>query len=152
MVDQEKLAKLQKATRIGGKGTPRRKVKRTAKTEGDDKNLQATLKKLNAQRIPNIEQVNMLREDGKMLHFPRATVQGAYPSNTYAVSGNPVVREMSEFLPEVLSSMGPENMEQLRKITQQMQSQQGGEEGAKGGDDDEIPELVEGETFEDKVD
>uniref|UniRef100_A0A060TF31 Nascent polypeptide-associated complex subunit beta n=1 Tax=Blastobotrys adeninivorans TaxID=409370 RepID=A0A060TF31_BLAAD len=150
-MDADKLARLQKSVRIGGKGTPRRKVKRTAhKATGDDTKLQSTMSKLNAQTIPGIEQVNMLREDGKVLHFPRARVQGSVPANTFAVYGNPQEKEMTEFLPEVLSSMSPENIEQLRRLTEQMKA--GGVPGAAEAEDEAIPDLVEGENFEDKVD
>jgi len=53
-----------------GKGTPRRKVKRApARSGGDDKKLQATLKKLNVQPIQAIEEVNMFKSDGNVIHF-----------------------------------------------------------------------------------
>lgn len=54
----------------GGKGTPRRKVVPKPKaTAQDDKKLQGALKKLNVQSIPGVEEVNMFREDGNVLHF-----------------------------------------------------------------------------------
>src|SRR5579859_5460863 len=72
-MDQAKLAKLQAqaaAVRIGGKGTPRRKIKKTHKSSGaDDKKLQSSLKKLNVQPIQAIEEVNMFKEDGQVIHF-----------------------------------------------------------------------------------
>src|SRR6202022_2386153 len=72
-MDQAKLARLQAqaaAVRIGGKGTPRRKIKKTHKSSaGDDKKLQSSLKKLNVQPIQSIEEVNMFNEDGKVIHF-----------------------------------------------------------------------------------
>ncbi|KGG51888.1 hypothetical protein DI09_24p90 [Mitosporidium daphniae] len=44
------------ASRLGGKGTPRRKAKRsTTSTVADDRKIQATMKKLHAQPIPGIE-------------------------------------------------------------------------------------------------
>ena len=47
-----------------------RKVKRTAaRSQGDDKKLQATLKKLNVQPIQQIEEVNMFKSDGNVIHF-----------------------------------------------------------------------------------
>jgi nascent polypeptide-associated complex subunit beta len=62
-----------------GKGTPRRKVKKVHKTSGaDDKKLQATLKKMNVQPIQAIEEVNMFKEDGNVIHF--AAPKGTYPS------------------------------------------------------------------------
>ena len=63
--------------RIGGKGTPRRVVKKKpGGSATDDKKLQATLKKLNVQPIAGIEEVNMFKEDGKVLHFsaPKGTI------------------------------------------------------------------------------
>jgi len=45
-MNKEKLEKLQASVRIGGKGTPRRKHKVVHKTTGDDKKVQATLKKV----------------------------------------------------------------------------------------------------------
>lgn len=58
------------ACQRSGKGTPRRKVKRTpARSAGDDKKLQQTLKKLNTQPIPAIEEVNMFKSDGNVIHF-----------------------------------------------------------------------------------
>ena len=51
----EKLQKLQAQVRIGGKGTARRKVKKSQKATGsaaDDKKLTSTLKKFNVQPIP----------------------------------------------------------------------------------------------------
>ena len=55
----------------GGKGTVRRKIVRKTKpsTAQDDKKLQGALKKLNVQPIPGVEEVNMFREDGNVLHF-----------------------------------------------------------------------------------
>lgn len=49
----------------------RRKVVRKGKPSSaqDDKKLQAALKKLNVQPIPGVEEVNMFREDGNVLHF-----------------------------------------------------------------------------------
>jgi len=55
----------------GGKGTVRRKVvrKTNASAAQDDKKLQGALKKLNVQPISGVEEVNMFREDGNVLHF-----------------------------------------------------------------------------------
>jgi len=40
------------------------------KTSGtDDKKLQTSLKKLNVQPIQAIEEVNMFKEDGNVIHF-----------------------------------------------------------------------------------
>lgn len=63
-----------------GKGTPRRKVKKVHKSSGtDDKKLQTSLKKLNVQPIQAIEEVNMFKEDGNVIHF--AAPKGRIPSS-----------------------------------------------------------------------
>lgn len=78
-MNPEKLAKLQELARIGGKGTARRKVKKVHKPAGSalgattqsetDKKVTAALRKLNSQMLPGIEEVNMFKDDGKVLHF-----------------------------------------------------------------------------------
>lgn len=69
-MNPELLQKLQSQVRIGGKGTPRRKVKKAHKTgSGDDKKLQAQLKKMQVQSIPQCEEVNMFQQNGRVLHF-----------------------------------------------------------------------------------
>ena len=49
----------------------RRKIVRKTKPSAaqDDKKLQGALKKLNVQPISGVEEVNMFREDGNVLHF-----------------------------------------------------------------------------------
>jgi hypothetical protein len=58
------------APSTSGKGTPRRKIKKQHKNSGvDDKKLQTALKKLNVQPIQAIEEVNMFKSDGNVIHF-----------------------------------------------------------------------------------
>ncbi len=86
-MDQAKLAKMQQSVRIGGKGTPRRKVKKVHKSAGtDDKKLQASLKKLNVQPIQAIEEVNMFKEDGNVIHFRAPKGMTFIPSSTFTFS------------------------------------------------------------------
>ena len=72
----DKLAKLVGKTggpatvRTGGKGTVRRKHKAVRKTAThDDKRLKATLNKLAVRDIPAIEEVNLFKDDGHVIHF-----------------------------------------------------------------------------------
>lgn len=162
-----------------GKGTPRRKVKKVHRAAGtDDKKLQTSLKKLNVQPIQAIEEVNMFKEDGNVIHFaaPKGTsfVYGMYdpshrlliliillkvhasvPSNTFAIYGAGEDKELTELVPGILNQLGPDSLASLRKLAesyQSMQKKDGGEGGkAEDEDDDDIPELVEGENFESKV-
>ena len=70
-------------SRRRGKGTPRRKVKKVHKTGGtDDKKLQTSLKKLNVQPIQGIEEVNMFKSDGNVIHFSAPKGKHAAPPVT----------------------------------------------------------------------
>ncbi|TKX21455.1 NAC domain-containing protein [Elsinoe australis] len=170
-MDQAKLQRMQNAVRIvslelennaddflGGKGTPRRKVKKTHKASGtDDRKLQTALKKMNVQPIQAIEEVNMFKSDGNVIHFSAPKVHASVPSNTFAIYGNGEDKELTELVPGILNQLGPDSLASLRKLAesyQNMQKAQGeaGEGGEKKDeDDDDIPDLVEGQSFEQKT-
>merc|ERR1711965_1212309 len=83
------LARLQASVRIGGKGSVRRKKKEIHKTTTtDDKRLQNTLKRLGANNIPAIEEVNLFKDNGTVIHFNNPKVQASIAANTYVVSGH----------------------------------------------------------------
>merc|ERR1719188_2918419 len=137
---------LQAQVRIGGKGTVRRKKKvvhRTATT--DDKKLQSSLKKLSVNNIPGIEEVNMIKDDGTVMHFNNPKVQASLASNTFAVAGHAENKQITELLPGILNQLGAESLSHLRKLA-----------GGAGGlgpsesvtneaddEDDDVPDLVE---------
>merc|ERR1711879_233693 len=154
IMDSAKLARMQASVRIGGKGTPRRKVKKVHKSAGtDDKKLQTALKKLNVQPIQAIEEVNMFKTDGNVIHFSAPKVHASVPANTFAIYGHGEDKELTELVPGILNQLGPDSLASLRKLAESYQSLQKGAEGEKKDeDDDEIPELVEGENFESKND
>eukprot|EP00386_Alphamonas_edax_P009102 GDKI01029956.1.p2 GENE.GDKI01029956.1~~GDKI01029956.1.p2 ORF type:complete len:173 (-),score=75.88 GDKI01029956.1:290-769(-) len=138
-----KLAQRIGATQTGGKGCPRRKKRVVHKaTATDDKKVQATLKRLGANVIPGIEEVNMFREDGSIIHFTNPKVQASIQSNTFAVSGNGETKALTDLLPGIISQMGPENMNNLRALFQQAGMGRPGAPGAEG-DDDDVPDLVD---------
>lgn len=149
-IDPEKLAKLQKGApkKVGGARVKAKKVDKSA--EADDTKLQAALQKFQTQTLDGVEEANFFKNDGKVLHFPRVGVQAAAQYNTYTFTGYPQEKNVTELIPNILPQLGAENLEMLQKIAQQIQQQQGkaGEE-AKG--DEDIPELVEGENFENQV-
>lgn len=95
-MNQEKLKKLQAQVRIGGKGTPRRKKKVIHQTPGtDDKKLQSVLKKLAVNQIPGIEEVNMIKNDGTVIHFNNPKAQASLAANTFAITGHSEQKEVS---------------------------------------------------------
>ncbi|KAJ3815238.1 hypothetical protein EV368DRAFT_28931 [Lentinula lateritia] len=170
-MDPVKLAKLQAqaaANRLGGKGTVRRKVVRKTKPSGaqDDKKLQGALKKLNVQPIAGVEEVNMFKEDGTVLHFqaPKGalylislfslTVHAAVSANTFAIYGTGQSKELTELVPGILNQLGPDSLASLRKLAESYQAIQQGQRTtnpAAEDDDDDVPDLVENFDEADKT-
>lgn len=101
----EKLKKLQQKASsvvIGGKGVPRRKKKVVHKSAAwDDKKLQTTIRNLGINSIGAIEEVNMYKDDGEVIHFNNPKVQAAPSSNVFIVSGTAEIKsnhfKMSNF-------------------------------------------------------
>ena len=128
----EKLAKLvgKSATapvRTGGKGTVRRKHKAVRKTAThDDKRLKATLNKLSVRDIPAIEEVNLFKDDGTVIHFVNPKVQASIAANTYVVSGNAETKKLQELLPGIITQLGPDNLEDLKNIYKNLAAGAGG--------------------------
>merc|ERR1711878_267993 len=146
-MNQEKLKQLQAQVRIGGKGTARRKKKvvhRTATT--DDKKLQSSLKKLSVNNIPGIEEVNMIKDDGTVIHFNNPKVQASLAANTFAVTGHGENKQITDLLPGILNQLGAESLTHLKKLASNVPSADGldgGMEAGKDDDDDDVPDLVE---------
>ncbi|KAK0413179.1 hypothetical protein QR680_006645 [Steinernema hermaphroditum] len=89
-MNPDKLAKLQEAVRTGGPGTQRRKKKIVRRDPGaDDQKVKTTLKKLGCAPVGAIDEVNMIKDDGSILHFTGPKVQAAVAANTFSVAGSP---------------------------------------------------------------
>merc|ERR1712165_2056 len=129
IMNPEKLKKLQSQAdqvRIGGKGTARRKKKVVHRTAtADDKKLQNTLKKLAVNNIPGIEEVNMIKEDGQVIHFNNPKVQASISANTFAVNGHAETKQLTEMLPGILNQLGAEGLTDLRKIAERLPAGRG---------------------------
>ncbi|KAK4785547.1 hypothetical protein SAY86_002236, partial [Trapa natans] len=118
-------------------------------TTTDDKRLQSTLKRIGVNAIPAIEEVNIFKDDA-VIQFLNPKVQASIAANTWVVSGTPTTKKLSEVFPSILNQLGSDNLENLRKLAEELRKQSpGGAADAKlEDDDDEVPELVAGETFE----
>merc|ERR1712142_1111168 len=132
-MNPEKLKQLQAQVanvRIGGKGTARRKKKvihRTATTDG--KKLQSSLKKLAVNNIPGIEEVNMIKEDGQVIHFNNPKVQASIAANTFAITGHAETKQITEMLPGILNQLGAESLSSLKKLATSVTSPDAGKPG-----------------------
>ncbi|KAI1236835.1 Transcription factor BTF3 4, partial [Lamprotornis superbus] len=144
-MNQEKLAKLQAQVRIGGKGTARRKKKVVHRTAtADDKKLQSSLKKLAVNNIAGIEEVNMIKDDGTVIHFNNPKVQASLSANTFAITGHAEAKPITEMLPGILSQLGADSLTSLRKLAEQFPRQVLDSKAPKSEDIDEEDDDVPG--------
>merc|ERR1712113_849167 len=94
------------------------KVSKHQSHGADDKQLQAQLKRLGVNNIPGIEEVNMFKEDGSVIHFNAPKVQASVASNTFVVSGHGESKRLEELLPGIINQLGPDNLMNLKRIAE----------------------------------
>lgn len=88
-------------------------------------------------------------------HSNCVLVQASVAANTFVVNGKGQTKELLEALPDVMGQLGPEQMHLVQQVIAQMQAAQGGAAGktAEGEeDDDDVPDLVDTETFDNEQD
>ena len=59
------------ATRVGGKGTERRKKKVVKSAKQEDKKVMSIVKKYSPQPLDGITEVNMFKDDNTVIHFTK---------------------------------------------------------------------------------
>merc|ERR1712048_385678 len=130
--------------RIGGKGSARRKRKVVHRTAAsDDKKLQASLKKLMMNNIPGIEEVNMIRDDGHVIHFNNPKVQASLAANTFAITGHAETKLVTEILPQIINQLGPDSLRHLYQGGRKDGGDLNGHPDTIVEDDEDVPELVD---------
>jgi NAC domain. len=101
---------------------------------------------MGTQTISEIEEVNMFKDDGNIIHFDNPKVSASIASNTFIIDGKAQDKELFELVPGIINQLGPESIASLKKLAEAAQSEvaaAGGEVPAAEEKDDEIPELVE---------
>lgn len=133
------------ASRTGGKGSVRRKKKAVHKTAtADDKKLSSTLKKIGVTNIPGIEEANMFKDDGNVIHFANPKVQASIAAKTYVISGNAETKPLQDLIPQIINQLGADNLANLKQLASQYAASGNLPEGAdEDDDDDDVPDLVE---------
>eukprot|EP01013_Petalomonas_cantuscygni_P039921 TRINITY_DN71570_c0_g1_i1.p2 TRINITY_DN71570_c0_g1~~TRINITY_DN71570_c0_g1_i1.p2 ORF type:complete len:131 (+),score=41.79 TRINITY_DN71570_c0_g1_i1:3-395(+) len=123
---REKLQKMAEVARVGGVRRTHKAARKT--TSGEDSKLQQNLKKLGVSQIADIEEVNLIMEDGTVIHFSNPRVQASIQSNTYVVSGNSETKNISDMLPNIIDQLGAESMPQLQELKEKIQGAEKAEE------------------------
>merc|ERR1711915_346448 len=114
-------------------------IHRTATTDG--KKIEISLKKLSVNSIPGIEEVNMIKGDGQVIHFNNPKVQASLAANTFAITGHAENKQIADMLPGILNQLGAESLTSLKKLAAQTLGEK--PQAPLNEDDDEVPDLVE---------
>lgn len=86
-------------------------------------------------------QVNMIKNDGTVIHFNNPKVQASLSANTFSISGHAETKQLTEMLPGILSQLGADSITNLRKLAEQFPRQ-----------GESVPELSWSEDFKLGVD
>lgn len=132
------------STKLGGKGTQKRKHKVVHKAGGkDDKKTKDLIKKLGAQPLPEISEINLFTEDNHVIQFKNAEVFGSLQNQTFIVSGNPENKHLKNCFADVLTQLSPAQLEKFKNDA----LLDSGVKGPEAKKEEEAPELV---NFEDE--
>ena len=146
-----KLAKKFKGvnTRLGGKGTQKRKIKVLEKGNmSASKKMKTIEKKLGTTPLPDIAEVNLFKEDGAVLHFNNPNIRGSIQNQVLVVSQEPEMKDIRNNFAEFISHLGPKELEGLKDIMQENLKKPEGEakagegEATKEPEEEEAPALV----------
>ncbi|KAG0303259.1 nascent polypeptide-associated complex beta subunit [Dissophora globulifera] len=85
----------------------------------------------------------MFMEEGTVIHFRQPKVHVSAASNTYAIYGRGEEKELTELVPGILNQLGPDSLNNLRKLAETYQKSAAGQAALAAEDDDEVPDLVE---------
>lgn len=69
------------------------------------------------------KQVNMIKDDGTVIHFNNPKVQASLSANTFAITGHAEAKPITEMLPGILSQLGADSLTSLRKLAEQFPRQ-----------------------------
>lgn len=97
------------------------------------------MKKLGVNPIPGIEEVNMIKDDGSVIHFNNPKVQASLGANTFAITGHAETKRIADMVPNILTQFRGDNLKQAGALAT------GTTDAAKDATDgdDDIPQLVE---------
>lgn len=74
---------------------------------------------MNCTKYSIFKQVNMIKDDGTVIHFNNPKVQASLSANTFAITGHAEAKPITEMLPGILSQLGADSLTSLRKLAEQ---------------------------------
>lgn len=106
--------KFGKAEKVGG-------MKRKHKTEhkvqgGSDKKVKEIVKKLGAQPLPDIAEINLFTDDNQVIQFKGAEVYGSFQNQTIVVTGQSDKKALKDCFADVVTQLSPEQLLKLKDL------------------------------------
>jgi len=94
--------KMGEGAQIGGKGSMRRKSKPIPKSaHNDDKKVTEITKKAGLQEIGQVEEANIIMNDGSVVQFSNPKVRGLLPANAFVLHGNTTQKNVNMLAPDM---------------------------------------------------
>merc|ERR1739838_360022 len=93
--------------------------------------------------IPGIEEVNMIRDDGHVIHFNNPKVQASLAANTFAITGHAETKLVTEILPQIINQLGPDSLRHLYQGGRKDGGDLNGHPDTIAEDVEDVPELVD---------
>merc|ERR1711970_443395 len=87
----------------------------------EDKGLNKVVARYDPKPIPEIEEVNMFREDASVLHMRKPTVKYAFKEQLLVLNGNVETKTLKSMMPDILKQVGPKEFGHLTELIQGMQ-------------------------------
>ena len=105
------------------------------------------LLRVGVQTLPEIDEVNMFKDDNTVVHIKKPNVQFSMREQLLVVTGVPESKQLQDMIPDILKQVGPQQYDAIQKLV----AGAGGEAKAAAGDDDDdddVPALVADTNFE----
>lgn len=112
----------------------------------DDKKLKFSLKKLGANSVSGIEEVNVFTNQGTEIHFHNLKVREALVVNTVSITDHTDTEQLTETLPSIFNQLSADSLTSLQRLAEALSTQcVDGKPSLvpREKEDDEVPDLLE---------
>ena len=104
------------STKVGGKGTEKRKIKVIHKAANDDKKVKGLVKKMNAQPMPDIIEMNFFHKDNTVWQFKNPEVFVSFQNQVIILSGPHDAKPIKDCLADVITQISADQLEFIKKV------------------------------------
>jgi len=125
------------STKLGGKGSQRKGKLVVHRSHAEvDKKISSLIKKTQAKKINDIQEVNIFTDDNNVLHFKKPNFEYSLKEKCSFLTGTPELKTIKELLPNILKQLGPKQFSAVKNLAEELKNQESKKQ-------EEAPELVE---------